>query len=88
MLKVKEDDKGDPIRPSADFSTEKSQATGEWQDIYKVLKGKKLQLGYSPARLSFGTEGEERMSQTSKNEKNRAINLPKGNIARSSLNRK
>ena len=33
--------KGTPIRPSAAFSTETLQARREWQDIFKVLKGKK-----------------------------------------------
>ena len=48
-----------PIRLSADFSTETSQARRERQDIFKVLKGKNLQprILY-PARLSFRTEGE------------------------------
>ena len=51
--------KGTPIRPSADFSTEMLQARREWQDIFKVLKGKNLQprILYS-ARLSFRIEGE------------------------------
>ena len=34
--------KGTPIRLSADFSTEILQARREWQDICKVLKGKKF----------------------------------------------
>ena len=52
--------KGTPIRPSADFSTEMLQARREWQDIFKVLKGKNLQprILYS-ARLPFRIEGEE-----------------------------
>uniref|UniRef100_A0A8D1LN31 L1 transposable element RRM domain-containing protein n=1 Tax=Sus scrofa TaxID=9823 RepID=A0A8D1LN31_PIG len=33
--------KGTPIRLSADFSTEIIQARREWQEIFKVLKGKK-----------------------------------------------
>ena len=33
--------KGTPIRISADFSTETLQARREWQEIFKVLKGKK-----------------------------------------------
>ena len=33
--------KGTPIRLSADFSTETLQARREWQDIFKMLKGKK-----------------------------------------------
>ena len=34
--------KGTPIRLSADFSTETLQARREWQNIFKVLKGKNL----------------------------------------------
>ena len=43
-----------PIRLSADFSAETLQARREWQDIFKVMKGKNLQpsLLY-PARISF-----------------------------------
>uniref|UniRef100_A0A8D0MJY9 L1 transposable element dsRBD-like domain-containing protein n=1 Tax=Sus scrofa TaxID=9823 RepID=A0A8D0MJY9_PIG len=50
---------GIPIRLSADFSTETPQARREWQDIFKVLKGKNLQprILY-PARISFKIEGE------------------------------
>uniref|UniRef100_A0A8D1UMC4 L1 transposable element RRM domain-containing protein n=1 Tax=Sus scrofa TaxID=9823 RepID=A0A8D1UMC4_PIG len=35
--------KGTPIRLSADFSTETLQARREWQEIFKVLKGKNMQ---------------------------------------------
>ena len=35
---------GTPIRLSADFSTETLQARREWQDIFKVLKGKKKKI--------------------------------------------
>ena len=38
--------KGTPIRLSADFSTETLQARREWQEIFKVLKGKNT-LEYS-----------------------------------------
>ena len=34
--------KGSPMRLSADFSTETLQARREWQDIFKVLKEKKI----------------------------------------------
>ena len=46
--------KGIPIRLIADLSAETLQARREWQDILKVMKGKKLQprLLY-PARISF-----------------------------------
>ena len=46
--------KGTPIRLTADFSAETIQARREWQDIFKVMKGKNLQprLLYQ-ARISF-----------------------------------
>ena len=46
--------KGIPIRLTADLSAESLQARREWQDIFKVMKGKNLQprLLY-PARISF-----------------------------------
>ena len=34
--------KGTSIRLSADFSTEMLQTRREWQDIFKVMKGKNL----------------------------------------------
>ena len=57
--------KGNSIRLTADFSTvtadfftETLQVRREWQEIFKVLKGKKLQprILY-PARISFKREG-------------------------------
>ena len=44
--------KGIPIRLSADFSAETLQARREWQDIFKVMKGKNLQpkLLYPPSK--------------------------------------
>ena len=36
--------KGIPIMLTADLSAETLQARREWQDIFKVIKGKKLQL--------------------------------------------
>ena len=51
--------KGIPIRLTADLSAETLQARREWQDIFKVMKGKNLQprLQY-PARISFRFDGE------------------------------
>ena len=51
--------KGNPIRLTADLSAETLQARREWQNIFKVLKGKSLQprLLY-PVRLSFKIDGE------------------------------
>ena len=51
--------KGNPIHLTADLSAETLQARREWQDIFKVLKGKNLQprLLY-PARISFKIDGE------------------------------
>ena len=50
--------KGTPIRLSPDFSTETLQVRREWQEIFKVLKGKNIQprILY-PARISFKMEG-------------------------------
>ena len=46
--------KGLPIRLTADLSAETLQTRREWQDIFKVIKGKNLQprLLY-PKRISF-----------------------------------
>ena len=51
--------KGIPIRLTADLSAETLQARREWQDIFKVMKGRNLQprLLY-PARISFRFDGE------------------------------
>ena len=51
--------KGIPIRLTADLSAETLQARRQWQDIFKVMKGKNLQprLLYS-ARISFRFDGE------------------------------
>ena len=51
--------KGNSIRLTADLSVETLQARSEWQDIFKVLKGKNLQprLLYL-ARISFKIDGE------------------------------
>ena len=51
--------KGILIRFTADLSAETLQAKREWQDIFKVMKGKNLQprLLY-PARISFRFNGE------------------------------
>ena len=51
--------KGNPIHLTADLSAETLQATGEWQGIFKVLKGKNLQPRLLfPARISFKIYGE------------------------------
>ena len=51
--------KGIPIRLTADLSTETLQARREWEDIFKVMKGKNLQTGLLyPARISFRSNGE------------------------------
>ena len=51
--------RGIPICLTADLSAETLQARREWQDIFKVLKGKNLQprLLYL-ARVSFKNDGE------------------------------
>ena len=55
--------KGIPIRLTADFSAETLQARRKWQDIFKVMKGKNLQLRLLyPARISFRFAGEIKTS--------------------------
>ena len=51
--------KGVPIRLSADFSKETSQARRGWKEVLEVMKGKDLhpRLLY-PAKLSFRMEGQ------------------------------
>ena len=51
--------KGNPICLTADLSAETLQARREWQDIFKILKGKYLQprLLYL-VRISFRIDGE------------------------------
>ena len=51
--------KGNPICLAAYLSAETLQARREWQDIFKIMKGKNLQprLQY-PARISFKIDGE------------------------------
>ena len=51
--------KGNPICLTGDLSAETLQARREWQDIFKVLKGKNLQprLLY-PARIPFKIDRE------------------------------
>ena len=51
--------KGNPIKLSADFSTETLQARRKWHHIFKAMKGKNLQPGILyPAGLSFKFDGE------------------------------
>ena len=55
--------KGIPIRLTADLSAETLQARKQWQDIFKLMKGKNLQprLLY-PAGISFRFDGEIKTS--------------------------
>ena len=67
--------KGIPIRLTADLSAETLLARREWQDIFKVLKGKNLQprLLYL-ARISFKIDGEIKNAfQTNKSEQNSVL---------------
>ena len=51
--------KGIPIRLRDYLSAETLQARREWQDIFKLMKGKNLQPGILyPARISFRFDGE------------------------------
>ena len=59
--------KGNPICLTGDLSSETLWARREWQDIFKVLKGKNLQPRLlSLARISFRIDGERKSFQTSK----------------------
>ena len=59
--------KGNSICLTADLSAETLQAKREWQDIFKVLKGKNLQPGLLYlARISFKIDVEIKDFQTSK----------------------
>ena len=55
------------MRLTADFSAETLQARREWQDIFKVMKGKNLQprLLY-PARISSDSTEKSKALQVSK----------------------
>ena len=59
MGKTTNNIQGNPHKVNADLSAETLQARREWQDIFKVMKGKNLQprLLY-PARISFRLDGE------------------------------
>ena len=59
--------KGNSICLTADLSEETLQFRREWQDIFKILKGKSIQsrLLY-PARISFNIDGEYKALQTRK----------------------
>ena len=61
--------KGNPIRVTDDLSAETLQARREWQDIFKVMKGKNLhpRLLY-PARISFKIVGEKKKNFLDKQE--------------------
>ena len=50
--------KGNPICLTADLSAETLQARRDWQDIFKVLKGKNLQPRLLYPRISFKIDGE------------------------------
>ena len=51
--------KGNPISLTADLSAKTLQARREWQDIFKVLKGKALQPRlFYPTRIPFKIDRE------------------------------
>ena len=58
--------KGIPIKLTADLSAKTLQARREWQDIFKVLKRKHLQLDYSTWQGSHSKNGGETKSFTVK----------------------
>ena len=51
--------KGVPIRLSADFSKETLQTRKDWQEVFKVMKGKDLKPRFLyPAKLSVRIEAQ------------------------------
>ena len=68
--------RGNPIQLTADLSSETQQARREWQDTFKVLKGKHLQprLLY-PSRISFKIDRE--IKSLSENQKLREFSTTK-----------
>ena len=58
--------KGIPIRLTADLSGETVQTRREWQDIFKVMKGKNLQ-GYS-TQQGFHSDSKEKLKPLQKSE--------------------
>ena len=51
--------KGVPMKLSADFSKETSQARRGWKEVFQVMRGKDLHLRLLyPAKLSFRMEGQ------------------------------
>ena len=68
--------KGNPIYLTADFSAETLQARREWQDIFKVLKGKNPQPRLlCPSRISFKIDG--KIKSFSDKQKLREFSTPK-----------
>ena len=66
--------KGIPIRLSADFLAETLKARREWQDIFKVMKGKNLQPRlFYPARISFRFNKEIKSFTENKSLENSAL---------------
>ena len=60
--------KGNPICLTANLSAETPEARREWQDIFKVLKGKNLQPRLLQlARISFKIDGEIKSFSDKKN---------------------
>ena len=49
--------KGAPIRISADFSKETLQAGRDWQEIFKVMKGKDLYIQEYSTQQSYHLDG-------------------------------
>ena len=63
--------KGIPIRLTADLSAETLKARREWQDIFKVMKGKNYKQGYSTQQGSHSDSKEKLQTlQTSKSYEN------------------
>ena len=68
--------KGIPIRLSAHFSEDTLQVRREWHNIFKVMKGEKLQRRILlPERLSFRFDGE--IKNFTEKQKLKEVSTPK-----------
>ena len=81
--------KGTPIRLKADLSTEILQVRREWQDIFKVMKGKNLQQRYSTQRGSHSDLEEKlKLLKTSKTKRIHRHQTSFTTMLKTSLSRK
>ena len=60
--------RGVPIKLSADFSKETLQARMDWQEIFKIMKSRDLQLrSLYPVKISLALKGDKELLRQGKN---------------------